>query len=130
MNRSDVPCCDDVRKLRCVGGNLHCDWLKEHQLLVDTDGVGTGRHVLQPERTVLLADDCEDAAESKTSVNARSRGTVSHLSSSGVLTSDLVAEGHRGVRHALPADAVENSACDGEAHDSEDGLDVEQQKTA
>lgn len=60
MDTPDIPCCDDVRKLGCVGGDLHCDWLKEHELLADPDGVGTGRHVLQPERAILLADDCED----------------------------------------------------------------------
>lgn len=55
----DEPRCDDVRELGRVGGDLHCDWLKEHELLVDTDGVGASRHVLQPERAILLADDCE-----------------------------------------------------------------------
>lgn len=60
--RKYLPCCDDVRKLRRVGGDLHCDRLKEHELLVDADGVGSGRHVLQPERSVLLADNWEDRA--------------------------------------------------------------------
>lgn len=60
MDGPVAPCCDDVRKLGCVGSDLHCDWLKEHELLVDTDGVGASRHVLQPERSILLADDCED----------------------------------------------------------------------
>ena len=58
--RPDAPCCDDVRELGRVGGDLHCDWLKEHELLVDADGVGASCHVLQPERTILLADDCEE----------------------------------------------------------------------
>lgn len=52
-----APCCDDVRKLRCVGSDLHCDWLKEHELLADPDCVSAGRHVLQPEGSILLADD-------------------------------------------------------------------------
>jgi len=63
-----VPGCDDVRKLGRVGGDLHCDWLKEHELLAGPDGVRAGRHVLQPERTVLLADDCEHGAAVSQSV--------------------------------------------------------------
>ena len=59
VSRPDVPCCDDVRKLGCVGGDLHCDRLKEHELLIDPDGVGASCHILQSEGTILLADDCE-----------------------------------------------------------------------
>lgn len=55
-----VPCRDDVGKLRCVRGNFHCDWLKEHEVLVDTDGVGSSCHVFQPEGSILLAYDCEE----------------------------------------------------------------------
>lgn len=68
VGRLDVPCRDDVRKLRCVGGDLYCDWLKEHELLIDTDGVGTSCHVLQPERTIFLADDCEDRTAKQNTV--------------------------------------------------------------
>ena len=55
--RPNIPCGDNVRKLRRVWGNLYCYWLKEHKLLINTDGVGTSCHVLQPEGTVLLTDD-------------------------------------------------------------------------
>lgn len=60
-NSSHVtPCCDDVRKLGGAGGNLHCDRLKEHELLVHADGVGASCHVLQPERTVFFGGYCEE----------------------------------------------------------------------
>lgn len=49
---------------------------------------------------------------------------AAQTASSSAFTFDLVVEGHGGVGHTLPADAVENSARHGEAHDSEDGLDV------
>lgn len=60
MDQPNTPRCDDVRELGCVGGDLHCDRLKEHEFLVDTDGVCASSHVLQTVRAVLLADDCED----------------------------------------------------------------------
>lgn len=40
------------------------------------------------------------------------------------LTFDLVVDGHRGVRHPLPLQAVENSARHRKAHDPENGLDT------
>lgn len=45
-----------------------------------------------------------------------------------LLASDLVVEGHCGIREALPSDTVENSARHREAHDAEDGLHAKQQK--
>lgn len=59
-SRYVTPCCDDVRKLGGAGGNLHCDRLKEHKLLVHADGVGASCHVLQPEGTVFFGDYCEE----------------------------------------------------------------------
>lgn len=67
---SDTPCRDDVRKLGCVGSDLYCDWLKEHELLADTDGVGPCRHVLQAEWSIFLANDCEEKITTSTHVKA------------------------------------------------------------
>lgn len=55
--RQVAPCCDDVGKLGGAGRNLHCDWLEEHELLVDTDGVSASCHVLQPEGTIFSGGD-------------------------------------------------------------------------
>lgn len=46
-----------------------------------------------------------------------------HLRPAAV-TFDLVVDGHRGIRHPFPLQAVENSAGHRKAHDAENGLDT------
>lgn len=113
-----APCCDDVRKLWGAGGNLHCDRLKEHELLVHADGVGASCHVLQPERTVFSGGDCE---EQNSAVRHAVDGPWNQ--SSLAVTFNLIVDGYRGIGHPFPLRAVENSARHGKAHDAEYGLD-------
>lgn len=83
-SRHVAPCCDDVRKLGGAGGNLHCDRLEEHELLVHADGVGASCHVLQPERTVFFGGYCE---EQNRAVRHAVDGPWNHCLDAGVLPS-------------------------------------------
>lgn len=132
-SRHVTPCCDDVRKLGGAWGNLHCDRLEKHELLVHADGVGASCHVLQPERTVFFGDYCEEQNSGVRHAVDRPRNhcwdavVLCQRSSLPAVTFNLIVDGDRGIGHPCPLHAVENSARHGKAHDAEYGLDPAQE---